>query len=232
MKQPFLERVIAAFSKGASGLRYSDEWWSRNVDAAAKFVSLLEARPSAKILDLACGSGGVATALALDGFSVTGIDCTPAMLELGREVSKRKDVAVEWLLQDVREIEYKDEFDYVLLWDVWFGIFDNEEEDRDLIHRVGSALKTGGRCLFEVYNKEFALIHGTENTFFYDESLDRFVGKKPGQITVKLYSHAEWEAMLADAHLRIVRTDGLNWRKDPAPPPWRVDYIVAEKGTP
>ncbi len=229
MNQQFLERVIARYSEGVGDRHYTDEWWSHTLDKATKLVSLLEARPPAKVLDLACGTGGVTTALASRGFCMTGIDCTPAMLDEGRKVSKRKDVAVEWLLQDVREIEYEERFDYVLMWDVWFGLFDDEGEDRELICRASSALRAGGRCLFEVYNKEFAQIHGVENSYSYDENLDRFVEKGSGQCSVKLYSHAEWESMLAASHLRIVRTDGWNWNGDPDPPPWRADYYVAEK---
>ncbi|HUU58089.1 MAG TPA: hypothetical protein VMZ50_00985, partial [Phycisphaerae bacterium] len=104
-------------------------------------------------------------------------------------------------------------------------------EDRDLIRRIARALKAGGRCLLEVYNKEFALQHGVERTLFYDESVDRFVAEASKSLLtgMKLYSREEWESMLGAHGLRITKRDGWNYQRDPNPPPWRADLIVAQK---
>jgi len=223
--------MIAGYTKGTNDAAYSDERWPQYVRLAKKFARLLEARPPARILDLACGTGVVTTALALRGFEMTGIDCTPAMLDVARRMSKQKGAAVTWVCADMREFSYVDEFDCVLLWDVIFGVFEKEGEDEDLIARIARALKPGGRCLFEVYNKEFALAHGVENRYFYDEISGRFVsrGPEPAWNSLRLYAHNEWERMLRAHGLEIVKMDGWNWRGDPMPPPWRADYIVAQK---
>ena len=100
-----------------------------------------------------------------------------------------------------------------------------------LIRRIARALKPAGRCLLEVYNREFALAHGAERVLFHDEAVDRFVrpGAEPGALSMRLYSHDEWEQMLAANGLRIVATDGWKWPDDPPPPPWRADLVVARK---
>ncbi len=230
----FLERVIDAYSKGDKGTLYSDAWWPHTLETTELISSLLDAQPPATILDLACGSGAATTALALKGFEVTGLDCTPVQIDAARRESAAKGAHVEWLCEDMQEIHYDNEFDFVLLRDVIFGIFETDEEHRDLIRRIARALKPGGRCLFEVYNKEFALAHGVQRTYFYDAAIDRFAEKerRPGAITVKLYTHNEWEEMLSACGLTINKWDGWKGKGDPAPPPWRADYIVAEKTRP
>jgi len=93
-------------------------------------------------------------------------------------------------------------------------------------------LAPGGRCLFEVYNKHFARPHGIEGRLAYDERSDRFLAKDPteGIQSLKLYARAEWDDMLAANGLTIVTTSGWKWKQDPDPPPWRGEYLIAQKG--
>ncbi|KKM17743.1 hypothetical protein LCGC14_1672710, partial [marine sediment metagenome] len=158
----------------------------------------------------------------------------PAMLDAARQVSEQKGASVQWLCEDMRTLRYADEFDYVCLRDVIFGIFESRQEDVDLLGMIGSALRAGGKFLLEVYNREFALHHGVEGILFYDASVDRFVRRGPdaAALSMRLYSLEELELMLANAGLRIVKTHAWNKPKDPAPPPWRADLIVAQKDVP
>lgn len=228
----YMQKVIEVFSKANNDHSYSDQWWPSHAQAAVDVECRLEAHPPARILDLACGMGASTAALALRGYDVTGIDCTPLRIDIARRKAQEKGATVQWLCQDMRQIAYTGEFDYVLLRDVIFGIFETEQEDRDLIRRMALALKPGGRCLLEVYNKEFSLSHGVEDHIFYDERLDRFIprGSPYGLATgIKLYSHDQWRDMLAAHGLSIVKWDGWKHQRDPDPPPWRADIIVAEK---
>jgi SAM-dependent methyltransferase len=229
----FLRRMISAYAKAATDRLYSEDFWPQSVESARKVQELLEARPPARILDLACGTGAVTVALALKGFSMTAVDCTPAMLDVARRMAAVKGVSVEWRCEDMRDLSCTEVFDYVLIRDVVFGIFESQQEDADLIRRIALALKADGRCFFEVYNKEFALSHGVENGYFHDERVDRFTTREQSGIqSVTLYSHDEWRSLLATHGLKITKMDGWNWKGDPGPPPWRADYIVATKGDP
>jgi SAM-dependent methyltransferase len=232
----FMARVIDQFTgkdPGRAGLAYSDKYWPDMLRAADRVASLLAAQPPAGLLDLACGQGPVTTALALKGFDVTGIDCTPAQMDIAREMSRQKGASVRWLCQDMRQLQYDSEFDYICLQDVIFGIFETQQEHRDLIRRIAQALKPGGRFLLEVYNRDFALKHGVQDDLFYNPELDRFLPREPGKLLLTagmcLWSQEELTRMLGEHGLRVVRTDGWKWPQDPPPPPWRADIIVAEK---
>lgn len=227
----FLDKVIGTFGPHANDSSYSAQQWPGAIDAADAAIALLDAKPPAKILDLACGCGAATAAMALRGFDVTGIDCTPASVEIARRAAGQREANVEWLCQDMRTIGYKEAFDYVCLRDVIFGIFEAPGEDSDLLGRIAASLRPGGKCLLEVYNKEFSLRHGVQNCLFYDAGVDRFVGQGAARngISVRLYSPHQWQQMLAQHDLTIVRLGGWNWPNDPPPPPWRADFIVAQK---
>lgn len=68
--------------------RFYDRYWSRGIPLqllSALEPVLLAALPGgARVLDLCCGTGRVAAALAARGFDVTGIDGSPEMLALAR----------------------------------------------------------------------------------------------------------------------------------------------------
>lgn len=61
-------------------------------DALDRTLGLLGGAAGATVLDLACGPGIVATALAEAGFRVIGMDLTPRMLELAADRARRAGV--------------------------------------------------------------------------------------------------------------------------------------------
>jgi 2-polyprenyl-3-methyl-5-hydroxy-6-metoxy-1,4-benzoquinol methylase len=228
----FVTRVIRAYSGSLDSSLYAAELWPKTVREARRVLRLLDAAPPGSMLDLACGTGAVTTALALEGFALTGLDCNPEALEIARRMSADKGADVVWRCQDMRTLDHRAHFDAVLLRDVVFGLFEEENEDLNLLARIAAALKHGGRSLFEVYNREFALEHGVERRFFYDARANRFVDcsdRNPNGLSLRLYSRDEWESLLASAGLELLKTDGWSWPNDPPPPPWRADYLVAGK---
>lgn len=64
------------------------------------------------ILDLGCGTGQLAAALA-DGRSVTGVDPSSAMLDVGRRLAGGR--TVDWVQADARTVRLGRRFDLVLL---------------------------------------------------------------------------------------------------------------------
>jgi len=68
------------------------------------------------ILDIACGEGTFAVAMAKKGFQVTGVDLSPQMLQFARERAERENVKVEFLLQDMRSLAFEEGFDLVTCW--------------------------------------------------------------------------------------------------------------------
>ncbi|MCA9541842.1 MAG: methyltransferase domain-containing protein, partial [Myxococcales bacterium] len=63
------------------------------------------AAPGRRVLDVGCGTGGVALACAARGAQVTGIDINAGMLEVARGKPVPSDGSVEWLELGAAEIE-------------------------------------------------------------------------------------------------------------------------------
>src|SRR5471032_1719562 len=68
--------------------------------------SALQPPPGGKLLDVPCGGGRHAAALARRGFDVTGVDISPAFLDAAR--SKRVDLPakVAWEQRDMRDLPW------------------------------------------------------------------------------------------------------------------------------
>ncbi|MFQ5457853.1 MAG: class I SAM-dependent methyltransferase, partial [Myxococcota bacterium] len=99
------DAVRAAFGKQA-------EEFSRSpvmTDAAVmeRMVNWMALSGDERVLDVACGPGLVAAALAPRARSVTGIDITPAMIARGREVAAEKGARnVRFILGDVAHLPF------------------------------------------------------------------------------------------------------------------------------
>jgi demethylmenaquinone methyltransferase/2-methoxy-6-polyprenyl-1,4-benzoquinol methylase len=103
-------------------------------------ADLARVGPGSRALDVATGTGDLALELAGRGASVTGMDFSPAMLELARE----KGPDVEFEEGDALELRYGDgEFDAVT---VGFGARNFSDLDRGL-REMARATKPSGRVV-------------------------------------------------------------------------------------
>lgn len=57
------------------------------------------------VLDLGCGTGKMTLELATRGYDMTGIDCSPEMLDIARNLAEEAGHDILWLCQDMREFE-------------------------------------------------------------------------------------------------------------------------------
>ena len=117
---------------------------------------LLELEPGMEVLDLACGHGRIANALAERGVRVTGLDATAYFLELARQDASARGVQVEYVHGDMRSLPWTDRFDRVLNWFTSFGYF-RDDENRQVLAETHRALTPGGRLAIENNNVAFIL---------------------------------------------------------------------------
>jgi len=68
-----------------------------------------------RVLDVACGTGNVSLTAARRGATVTGVDITPAMLEMARERGEAIEIDVDWQAGDATDLPFADDaFDVTL----------------------------------------------------------------------------------------------------------------------
>jgi SAM-dependent methyltransferase len=114
----------------------------------AHVVQLLQLGPRAEVLDVGCGPGWLSELLARCGYSVTGIDISPDMVEIAREriaglgeIGEGIEAQAEFHAMPVRELPWSSRFDAAILYDTMHH-FDNEVETLEVIRR---ALVPGGQ---------------------------------------------------------------------------------------
>jgi len=117
-------------------------------------VKALDLPAGAKILDLCCGQGRHSLELARRGFQVVGVDLSEALLYAARKRAESEGLNVTFLQCDMREIDFKDEFDAVINMFTSFGYLESEAEDEKVLGRVAQALKSGGKFLLDVVNRD------------------------------------------------------------------------------
>jgi len=78
-------------------------------------ITFLKMQPHS-LLDLACGEGTFAVAMAKQDFMVTGVDQSPEMIELARKKAAQEGVQVSFLQGDMRNLDFSSTFDVVTCW--------------------------------------------------------------------------------------------------------------------
>jgi ubiquinone/menaquinone biosynthesis C-methylase UbiE len=101
------------------------------------------------ILDLACGEGSFAVAMAKKGVQVTGIDISPHMLQFAKEHAKKENVTVEFLLQDMRSLPFEERFDLVTCWYDSLNYLLELEDLEKTFAGVYRVLKRSGLFIFD-----------------------------------------------------------------------------------
>jgi SAM-dependent methyltransferase len=113
------------------------------------------AKPTGKsVLDLCCGPGRFAIALAKKGFAVTGVDSTTYLLDKARRKAQSARLKIEWVHKDMRDFVRPRSFALVLSMFTSFGYFDNKQEDRTVLENMYTSLRPGGVVLLELLGKE------------------------------------------------------------------------------
>jgi SAM-dependent methyltransferase len=81
----------------------------------ARLVELAEVQAGHDVLDVATGTGNAALPAAQTGATVTALDITPALLQIGAERASAAGVAIEWVRGDAQALPFAEaSFDRVL----------------------------------------------------------------------------------------------------------------------
>ena len=111
----------------------------------AGVVTLLEPKPSERILDLGCGTGHLTAEIAAAGASTLGIDASPAMVAQARQNFPK----LSFQLIDAAEFQSEPIYDAVFSNAALHWMLDPERA----ILAVANALKAGGRFVAEMGGK-------------------------------------------------------------------------------
>ena len=134
-------RVLDQFNKQAES--YAALAKGRGSTLNSPLIEAVRPGPGERVLDVGCGSGRIAVALAALAAHVTGIDLTPAMLEQARALQDQAGVAnIEWIEADSTALPVADgAFDLV----VSQAMFHHAADPAATLAEMRRACAPGGR---------------------------------------------------------------------------------------
>ena len=150
--KPWHERD--SFWETAGPVLFTEGRWENAPAEVEAMVALLGLPPGAKVLDLCCGVGRHSLELARRGFQVTGLDRTAAYLEEARRRASKEGLEIEFIQEDMRTFVRPEAFDAVINYFTSFGYFESEDDDREVVEKAYSSLRSGGVLLMDMMGKE------------------------------------------------------------------------------
>ena len=136
---------------------YAQRWGlpapSDDVRAQARDLwNLLQLTPTSRVIDIACGHGRHALALAEGGCQVIGVDAAVALLDRARHLASALRTPVGWIRGDMRRLPLRSECANAAILMDGLGFFDSEEEHRAVLQEAARVVTTGGRLVLKIVN--------------------------------------------------------------------------------
>lgn len=134
--QAVYDANAASYDKARSRTLHEARW-------LARFGAAVPRKGS--VLDLGCGAGEpIASWLIAEGFALTGVDFSGAMLDIARARWPEND----WREGDMRRLDLGRRFDGIIAWNSFFHL--TQDEQRACLPRLAAHLNKGGTLMVTV----------------------------------------------------------------------------------
>ena len=141
---------------GEAYLRYA---FTKGTEQEIRFLmEVLDLEPGQRVLDVGCGPGRHAVALARVGLEVTGVDVSRRFLDIAAERARAAGVPASFFEVDARRMPFDEEFDVVIsICQGAFGLMGGD--DALVLRRMTEALKPGGRVALTAFSALYEARH-------------------------------------------------------------------------
>jgi ubiquinone/menaquinone biosynthesis C-methylase UbiE len=114
--------------------------------------NLLHLPPASRVIDIGCGHGRHAIALAERGLDVIGLDFAVTLLDRARHLTAGAGAQVRWIRGDMRRLPFRSGCAGAAIVMDAFGFFDTEDEHEAVLREAARVLMTGGHLALKVVN--------------------------------------------------------------------------------
>lgn len=120
-------------------------------------VEALSLETGMRVLDVGCGPGRHALALARRGIEVVGVDHSPDFVQLARDAAAVEGLPATFVELDVRDLAYDGEFDAAIcLCQGGFGLLGGRDE-LQVFDRIAQSIRSGRRLALSAFSAAFAI---------------------------------------------------------------------------
>ncbi len=161
------------------------------------FVTRLKEHPLTCGLDIGCGGGWFTRAFQRAGYRMTGLDCSPEMLNYAQAQAAKEGVRSEYLLGDILQFHSPKKYDFATAINDCINYIPKEKV-QTAFKRVAAALKKGGIFLFDISSKR-KFLEKLANTVSVDDRDD---------ITYLCFNRKEEDGVTMEVSLFCKEEDG------------------------
>ena len=142
------------------GPAYLRNAFTKGTEQEVEFVvDALGLAAGQRVLDVGCGPGRHALALARRGIEVLGVDLSPEFVDLARVAASSEQLGATFEELDVRALSFDAEFDAAIcLCQGGFGLLGGRDEV-DVFGRIARSVRPGGGLALSAFHAPFAIRH-------------------------------------------------------------------------
>lgn len=113
-----------------------------------------------RILELACGTGALATEFARAGYEVTALDISEEMLAVASERAMEEEIQVQFVMGDMLDLSETGTYEAITCFSDSLCYMDDEQAVQQVFDTVYESLENDGVFIFDVHS-----IHQVETVF-------------------------------------------------------------------
>ncbi len=162
---------------------------------------------SQPFLELGCGYGRLLLPIIEAGYSITGIDSSPEMLQQCRATGVKRGIEPVIYEQFMQKLSLEEKYGLIFIDDCTFTLIIEDKDVEELFERVYFHLKPGGTFLFDFYGydpdsdeaSDSNIFAGTNTGWVKDEDGAIYVSKSIGSYDIN--SHIIKRLMIHDCYI-------------------------------
>ena len=142
--------------------KYAHEWWNKRgpykllhnlTPVRLDYIKNQITVKDCKFLDIGCGGGLLAEALAHEGAIVDGVDASTDTIQIAKSHAKEKDLLINY--HDKYFSDYVKSTDLIFDHIVCFEMIEHVDDQEELIKNIKKITKTGSKIFLSTINRNF-----------------------------------------------------------------------------